>query len=362
MIVALVYNAKPGARTSIRNGPHQVLDEEGDPVPLDALENSEEMYSEWDGAETILAVADALATRHSVVLLEAGATLVERLKQAQPDLVFNMAEGLTGPGREAQVPMVLEMLGIPYTGSDPATLALCLDKGWTKAVLAHEGVPVPNHVTVYPDAPLPDLSSLSLPVIVKPAWEGSSKGIRDNQLVHERKVLLNTVEGVLDDFNQPVLVEQFLTGREFTVAALGNTGEWWVLPPVEIVFKDFPAGSNPIYSWEAKWVWDRPEAPLSVFQCPAKLTPVELAQLEGIVIQTLEVLRVRDWARVDVRMDQKGKPHIIEINPLPGVLPNPEDNSCFPKAARATGLSYTDLILSVVDAALDRLGVPHEFH
>ena len=152
------------------------------------------------------------------------------------------------------------------------------------------------------------------------------------------------------------LVETFLAGREFTVALLGNPPHLQVLPPVEIRFDGLPRGANPIYSWEAKWVWDRPEAPLQIFECPARLSPDELRAIEGLCVRTAEVLRLRDWARIDVRLDAQGVPNILEVNPLPGILPDPKANSCFPKAARAAGMNYQAMVLAVVDAACQRLG------
>jgi D-alanine-D-alanine ligase len=193
--------------------------------------------------------------------------------------------------------------------------------------------------------------------MVKPLFEGSSKGIRDDQLVRDWTALDDRVRRILATYRQPALVEAFLPGREFTVAILGNGADLRVLPPVEIRFDVFPPGANPIYSWEAKWVWDRPEAPLQVFECPARLTEGELGALDDLCRRTARVLRLRDWSRLDLRMDADGVPNVLEVNPLPGILPDPAANSCYPKAARAAGMDYTAMALAVVDAASRRLGV-----
>ncbi len=160
---------------------------------------------------------------------------------------------------------------------------------------------------------------------------------------------------MLDTYRQPALIEEFLPGREFTVALLGNGADLQVLPIVEINLASLPAGVNPIYSYEAKWIWDTEENPLSIFTCPAPLEPLLQRQIEELCKRTFQVLGCRDWCRIDVRLDAGGRPHIIELNPLPGILPRPEQNSCFPKAARAAGLTYEEMILHVVDTAATRL-------
>ncbi|NWG12084.1 MAG: D-alanine--D-alanine ligase, partial [Acidobacteria bacterium] len=162
---------------------------------------------------------------------------------------------------------------------------------------------------------------------------------------------------VLDRYHEPALVEEYLSGREFTVAILGNGTEARVLPIVEIKFGSLPEGVNPIYSYEAKWIWDDCSHPLEIFECPARLTPELKAEIERICLEAYRILRCRDWCRIDVRLDGAGRPHILELNPLPGILPRPENNSCFPKAARAAGMSYNQLINTVLDIACRRYGM-----
>jgi len=164
------------------------------------------------------------------------------------------------------------------------------------------------------------------------------------------------VSWLLDNYREPALVEEFLPGREFTVAILGNGRDVRVLPVVEIRFDSLPDGVNPIYSYEAKWVWDLSTHPLNIFRCPAELTTELRNEIESICLRAYSVLRCRDWCRLDVRLDGAGRPHILELNPLPGILPRPEDNSCFPKAARAAGLSYSQLINAVLEIACERYG------
>ena len=331
--------------------------EEDDQPPSDDLlhsvHNQTDLYAEWDDAQTIAAVAAALSEQHRVSLVNADLDAFETLRKMRPDLAFNMSEGLFGASRESQIPALLEMLQIPYSGSDPLALGLCLDKRRTKEILSYHRVPTPAFVELRQAADLP--ASFQFPLLVKPAFEGSSKGITDASLVHNPIELQRQLDRVWSDYRQPALVEEFLSGREFTVALLGNGDTLKVLPIVEIDFSTLPAGANPIYSYEAKWLWDTETEPLQIFECPARLEPLLQRTIEEICRKAFFHLGCRDWCRIDVRLNADGHPQIIEVNPLPGVLPRPEQNSCFPKAARAAGLSYSQMILSVVNAACQRL-------
>jgi D-alanine-D-alanine ligase len=198
---------------------------------------------------------------------------------------------------------------------------------------------------------------LKFPSIVKPLHEGSSKGIYNSSVVRNAEDLEREVQTVFDVYHEPALIEEFLTGREFTVALLGNAEDVRVLPLVEMKFDSLPSGANPIYSYEAKWVWDTREKPLAIFECPARVSTSLQTGIETLCVEAYRVLRCRDWSRIDVRCNANGQPQILEVNPLPGILPNPDDNSCFPKAARAAGMSYNGLINRVLDIALERTGI-----
>ena len=346
MKIGIACNVKP--RELVELG----LDEE----PPSTTPGGEDAFAEWDTASTVRAVERALRSKYDTVFLIANSRFEEKLARTPVDLVFNMVEGLHGTFRESLVPALLEERGIPYTGSDPLTLALALDKERAKEVLAFHGIPTPPFVVVHDGSEAAGLDDFDLPAMIKPVAEGSSKGIFDANCVRERADLAPRVRELLAQYRQPVLVEAFLPGREFTVAVLGNPPHRQVLPIVEINFGELPPGANPIYSYEAKWIWDRPEKPLNMFTCPAALEPALKTSIEAVVLDACRVLRVRDWCRADVRLDKLGAPHVMELNPLPGILPDPEENSCFPKAAAAAGLSYEEMIHRVVDAALARLG------
>lgn len=310
-------------------------------------------YAEWDTEETILAVKTALELHHDVTLIEANEESYLKLLQTKPDIVFNIAEGLRGPSREAQIPAILEMLDIPYTGSDSLTLGICLDKSRTKEILSYYRILTPPFTVINSLRQLSELN-ISLPCIVKPLHEGSSKGIYNASVVHTNEELYYQIKRVIEEYNEPTLVEKYLTGREFTVAVLGNDSDIRVLPIVEIRFDSLPDGVNPIYSYEAKWVWDTIENPVDVHECPAKISSELQNEIEAVCRQTYKVLRCRDWCRIDIRLDEQGRPNVLELNPLPGVLPNPDEHSCFPKAARAAGMDYNTLINTALNAGIKR--------
>jgi D-alanine-D-alanine ligase len=349
MKIALLFSSKAGMAASLhRRSDEAILVDDDEPPPIDAL-------AECDSDETISAVAAALRSRYDVIPIESDEDAYPRLRETRPDLVFNISERLVGPNREAHIPTLCEILDLPFTGSDPLTLSLCLDKSRAKEILSYRGVPNPAFWIVEPGAAPP--AGIPLPAIVKPLFEGSSKGIKDNSVAATAAELAERVREVTGVYKEAVIIERFLTGREFTVGVLGNDPHLEVLPIVEIDHSLLPAGAHPIYSYEAKWIWDTPDKPLEIFQCPARI-PAELRDaIEKIVADTCRVLRVRDWGRIDVRLDEDGRPNILEVNPLPGILPKPEDNSCLPKAARTAGYSYNDLILRVVDEALIRYGL-----
>ena len=165
------------------------------------------------------------------------------------------------------------------------------------------------------------------------------------------------VASLLERYQQPVLVEEYLPGAEFTCAVLGNGYDACVLPIVGMKFDVLPDGALPVYGFEAKWLWDRPERPLQIFECPARIDEALRHTIEEVVLDAYRVLGCRDWSRIDVRLDAAGVPNVVEVNPLPGILPDPADNSCFPKAARAAGMSYDELIRTCVRHAAERQGV-----
>lgn len=347
MNVALTFNVKPDEDTLTSSASNPSRRHKG------ASTKMVDTYAEWDTWDTINAVKSALEEFHNVTMIEADLYAFDKLRDLQPEIAFNIAEGINGVSREAQIPAMLEMLDIPYTGSDPATLAICLDKARAKEILSYYGVNTAKFFVVTSLEEVNDIR-LPFPLIIKPNLEGSSKGIFSSSLVNDKIELMREVERILTEYNEPALVEEFLPGREFTVAMLGNGGNVEVLPIIELNYNSFPENFVPIYSYEAKWILDTTENPLNVFSCPAKLDSTLEQKIHSLVKRTFNVLRCKDWSRIDVRLNKDGEPCIIEINPLPGILPNPNDNSCFPKAARTAGYNYATMINKVLHSAAER--------
>ncbi len=331
--VALTYNLKPNT--------------------VEGLNCDLDEYAEWDTIETINAVRDALALYNDVILIEADINCYSKLLENKPDIVFNIAEGKKGINRESFIPAVCEFLEIPYTGSDALTLSSTLHKARTKEILAYNNIPTPSYKVVDDVNKLEAIDFL-LPAIVKPLSEGSSKGIYNSCLVYDKEHLIQKAKSTILKYKQPCIIEHFLSGREFTVALLGNKNDLQVLPIIEINFSALPIDLAPIYSYEAKWVADTKDHPLDIFNCPAPLTKELEEKITQTAVNAFNALECKDWARIDIRLDDNDIPNIIEINPLPGILPDPALNSCYPKAARAFGLSYNEMINCVLNAGRKR--------
>lgn len=304
--------------------------------------------AEYDAPETIGAIRDAIESHgHEVVLLEATGELPRVLADADVDLVFNIAEGVTGRNREAAVPALCELMNIPYTGSDAATLSIALDKALSKRVLKQHGIKTAEFQVM--ETGREKLSPLlRYPLIVKPNQEGSSKGVSAvGSVVDSEPSLRAAVRDLIDRYRQPALIEDYISGREFTVGLLQTEKRLRVLPPMEIVFKD-KSNARPVYDFQIKQDWEKHVA----YECPAKLAPQDLRAIERVVRDTFEALDCRDVARVDLRMTAAGEPYVIEINPLPGLTPGYSDLCLI---ATAAGIEYRALIGEILAGGLRRL-------
>jgi D-alanine--D-alanine ligase len=299
--------------------------------------------AEFDSPRTIAAITAAIESYgHTVVPLEATSDLPRLLADSRPDVVFNIAEGVRGRGREAQVPALCELLGIPYTGSDATTLSICLDKGLTKQILRSAGIDTAEWQVMTTGRE--KMKPFRYPVIVKPNAEGTSKGITSASVVADEASARAAARTMVERYGQPALVEEYIAGREFTVGLLGERRPK-VLPPMEIIFVS-PAG-HPVYGFEEK----QSDTPRVRFECPAQVTPAEQKRIEKVVRDTFTALDCRDVARVDLRMSPDGKVHVIEINPLPGLTP---DFSDLCTIARVTGMDYRSLIGEILAGCLKR--------
>lgn len=315
-----------------------------------------DVHAELDDEQTVLAIADALRQGgHQVTLLEATPDVFTWLPKQRIDLAFNITEGLHGSCREAQVPAFLEMLGIPFTGASALTLALTLDKPTAKKIFTYHGVATPRFFTVPPgqavsaESMATSAPGLSFPLFVKPAREGSSIGITPASVVYGEAALAEQVAIVHARYGQAALVEEFLPGREFTVGIVGNA-EPDVLPILEINYDAIPPDHGPVYSYKFKQEWDDDH----LYLCPAPVEPDLAAALREAALAAFRVSRCRDVARVDLRLDANGVPHVLEINPIPGLVP---DFSDLPRMANAAGWSYAALVNRIVAEAAARAGL-----
>lgn len=308
-------------------------------------EGQDDDEAEYDSPTTIEAIRDAIASHgHEVILLEATPELPAIIGAAGVDVAFNIAEGIKGRNRESQVPAILELLDIPYTGSDPAALSLALDKALAKRVVAQAGVMTPEWVLMTSGKErLP--KNFAFPAIVKPVAEGSSKGVLGTSVVESEAELREVAREMAGRYRQAALVETYLSGREFTVAMLGERRPR-VLPPMEIVFTN-PNNKRPVYAFEHKLDWSKELR----YESPAKVDDKLGAELEKAARTVFTALGCRDVARVDLRLDALGRVNFVECNPLPGLTPDWSDICLIAKGA---GMDYRTLIGEILAPAIRR--------
>lgn len=307
----------------------------------------DDAFEEYDSLETVELIAAALeAEGHTVTMLGGGRDFLGKILQEKVDFVFNIAEGRgTYRSREAQVPSILEMLDIPYSGSDPQCLAICLDKPLTKKLVASEGVSTPNWCVINDRQELRQMDSCDFPfpAIVKPAYEGSSKGIRLSSVVEDAKQAIEVIESLLEKYQQPAMVEEIILGDEVTVGIIGNSP-----PNVLGMMRILPKQREGyfIYNLDVK----RNYLDLVEYECPAGLEEKVLQCTQVSSLSAFQALGCRDFARLDFRINTAGVPYFLEINPLPG-LGNYSDLVIM---AKKMGWSHRQLISAVLNAARER--------
>lgn len=302
---------------------------------------------EYDSSETVELIGASLeAGGHTVVMLGGGREFLDNILREKVDFVFNIAEGRGNyRSREAQVPSILEMLDIPYSGSDPQCLVICLDKPLAKKLVAAAGVCTPKWCVITDKEELYQIArcGFPFPAIVKPAYEGSSKGIRLTSVVDSPKQALEAIDRLLKNYRQAVMIEEFIAGDEVTVGIIGNS-----LPKVLGVMRVLPKRRNGyfVYSLEVK----RNYLDLVEYECPARLEPKVLQNLEVSSLNAFKALGCRDFTRLDFRVTPEGVPYFLEVNPLPGL----GTHSDLVIMAKEMGWTHKELIAGVLNAALKR--------
>ncbi len=308
---------------------------ENDPVDANA---------EFDHPSTIQVIADAIeANGFKVKKIGNVFKVLEKWESLNVDIVFNISEGLSGRNRESQIPILLEVAGIPFVGSDALTLGLTLDKLIAKKIFLAEGIPTPKFFEIKNLHELTNTDHCSYPLIVKPRCEGSSKGLTENSRVENFEELKKQVEYVVSVYKQPALVEEFVSGQEFTVAVVGNE-EPEVLPVVQIKIDGRLKLNDKFYTF-ARITSDRLE-----YICPAHISADLKEELSDLALKTYRAVECRDFGRVDFRVDKEGRPYVLEINPLPSL--STED--VFMLLSQATGISYEQMIGKIIQAAMKR--------
>ncbi len=303
--------------------------------------------AEFDHPATIDIIAKAVESLgFQVVRIGNAVNLLEKLDNLDVDIVFNLSEGLRGRNRESQVPILLEMKGIPFVGADALTLGITLDKIMAKKIFIAEGIPTPKFFEVRSYEELISTDHCAFPMIVKPRFEGSSKGLSEKSRVENKEELENQVKLVLDTYKQPALIEEFISGREFTVAIVGNDPAE-ALPAVQVKI-DGELDLNEKFYTFARIASDKLE-----YICPAKISPGLENKIKDYALKAYRAVDCFDFGRVDFRVDKLGNPYLLEINPLPSL--STED--VFMLIAKTIGITYEQMLGRILESAFKRHGL-----
>jgi len=300
--------------------------------------------AEFDHPSTIKVIASAIESQgFKVKKIGNAANLLGNIDKLKVDIVFNISEGAIGRNRESQVPILLEMAGIPFVGSDALTLGLTLDKVMAKKIFIAEGIPTPRFFEIKSMENFIDVNHMKFPMIVKPRFEGSSKGLTESSRVENMDELKKQTEYIINTYKQPALVEEFILGQEFTVAVIGNDPAE-AMPAVQIKIDGRLKLNDKFYTF-ARVTSDRLE-----YVCPARINQGLSDKLKDLAIKTYNAVECRDFGRVDFRVDADSNPYVLEINPLPSL--STED--VFPLFAKAIGITYEEVIGRILGCALKR--------
>ncbi len=309
--------------------------------------------AEFDSPQTVENICGALESLgHRVKKIGNAKNLLKEIDHLDVDIVFNICEGFAGRNRESQVPVLLEMFGIPYVGSDGLTMGITLDKIAAKKCFISEGLPTPRFFTAKNSDRLKEMNSIGFPLIVKPSREGSSKGLSEKSRVTDFEGLKRQIECVNRTYRQPALVEEFIRGTEFTVAVIGNDHPQ-AMPVVQVSIDGVRDLGDDFYTFSRLLNPDRVQ-----YLCPADI-PKNLEQkLKDLAVRVYNCVECLDFGRVDFRVDEKGNPYVLEINPLPCLA----INDIFFFTAKAMGFTYEEIINHILELGLARYGMDDVKH
>jgi len=300
--------------------------------------------AEFDHPDTIKVIARAIESNgFSVKRIGNVSSLLGNFDNLNVDIVFNISEGLIGRNRESQVPMLLEMAGVPFVGADALSLGISLDKLMAKKIFMAEGIPTPKCLVVETTGELRRLDHMQFPLFVKPRFEGSSKGLSEASRVENKEELKKQVEHIVSTYKQPALVEEFIRGEEFTVAVIGNNPPE-ALPIVQIKIDGELKLNDKFYTF------GHIKDDALEYVCPAPISKSLEKKIAELAIKTYRAIECKDFGRVDIRVDEKGNPYVLEINPLPSL----STADVFMVIAKALGISYDAMIGRILKAAIQR--------
>lgn len=314
---------------------------------MNLIPREEALKEDEQKRKTVEEIERILSQKYECISLVADDNIINHLKAENVDLVFNLCNGIRGDSKLAQLPALLEFANIPYTASSVLGHALAINKIYSSIIFKAHNIPTPNFAAVYS---IDDFQNIDLkfPILVKPSDEGSSRGIYADNLVYDMDNLINKVKEELRIYNPPILLNEFIDGREFTVGVIGNDNPT-VLPIVEVDLSNVPDNLKKLYSFEVKAY----HKASTIYHIPAPLNDDERKLIESTAIKAFKALKLRDYARVDIKY-KDGIPYVLEINSLPGLM---KDFSFLYRMAEKTELGYEGFILKIVDTAIERYGL-----
>lgn len=309
-----------------------------------SIGKNSDIWMELDSETTINSIIEALEKEgHNAIFIEANTEIINVLPKLNPDICFNISEGHYGDSRTAQVPAILDMLRIPYTGSGVLAQSRGLNKRMTKVVWMAYGLPTPNY---FEARTVNDLkgNDFSFPLFVKPIREGTGMGISGTSIVKNYSELIKKVTELIDEFDEPALVEQFLSGDEYTVGVIGNKPKQYVFPPISIEV-DYLSGEEGVYGAALKTT--------DKVMNPAKLDPIFKRKLQQLALDAHNALEANDVSRIDIRCDENNDPYLLEINLTPGLVKGFSDLAVAAESVR----SYEWLINTILYLGCQRYGL-----